>query len=134
MAALLNKVQPAGGGSQRNSQPASLGARRGNDNAKMTQSELDSLRGQIGRCWSPPIGAAEAEGLLVKVKMQLNRDGTVAAPPKVINTGSSQFFPAAASAATRAVLRCQPYQLPADKYDAWEEVIVNFDPREMLGG
>ncbi len=132
--ALLNKADPSGGGSRSSTKPASLGTRRGNDNARMTQSELDALRGQIGRCWNPPIGAAEAEGLLVKVKMQLNRDGTVAAPPKVMNSGSNPFFRAAADSARRAVLRCQPYSLPADKYDAWGEVIVNFDPREMLGG
>lgn len=134
VAALLNKADPSGGGSRSSAGPASLGTRRGNDNARMTQSELDALRGQIGRCWNPPIGAAEAEGLLVKVQMRLNRDGTVAAPPKVMNSGSNPFFRAAADSARRAVLRCQPYTLPADKYDAWEEVIVNFDPREMLGG
>lgn len=134
VAALLNKVDPSGGGSRSSSQPASLGSRRGNDNARMTQSELDGLRSQISRCWNPPIGAADAEGLLVRVKMYLNRDGTVASPPKVENSSSNPFFRAAADSARRAVLRCQPYSLPADKYDAWQEVIMNFDPRELLGG
>jgi hypothetical protein len=31
-------------------------------------------------------------------------------------------------------MRCQPYSLPVAKYDTWQEVIINFDPREMLGG
>jgi colicin import membrane protein len=29
-------------------------------------------------------------------------------------------------------VRCSPYTLPADKYDAWADVIVNFDPSEMF--
>ena len=33
----------------------------------------------------------------------------------------------------RAVRRCQPYNLPADKYDAWKEVKVTFDPKDMSG-
>ena len=134
VAALLNKVDPGGGGSQRSSTPASLGTRRGNDNARMTQSELDALKGQISSCWNPPIGAMDADGLKVRLQMFLNRDGTVAKPPKILNSSSNPFFRAAANSARRAVLRCQPYRLPASKYDAWEEVIVNFDPREMLGG
>jgi hypothetical protein len=30
------------------------------------------------------------------------------------------------------VLKCQPFNLPAEKYDTWSEVIFNFDPSEML--
>ncbi len=134
ISALLNKTTPTGGGTQRQSRQASLGSRTGNDNARMTQSELDALRAQISRCWNPPIGAESAEGLSVKVKVFLNRDGSVARPPKVLNTGSDPFFRAAADSARRAVLRCQPYQMPADKYDAWNEVNVTFDPRELFGG
>lgn len=37
-------------------------------------------------------------------------------------------------AARRAILRCQSsggYQLPADKYDQWAEVVVSFDPNGL---
>ena len=35
--------------------------------------------------------------------------------------------------ARRAVLRSAPFKnLPRDKYDAWSEVIVNFDPSELM--
>ena len=43
-------------------------------------------------------------------------------------------FRVAAEAAVRAVTQCQPYEMPGDKYDAWREVILNFAPRNMLGG
>jgi hypothetical protein len=29
---------------------------------------------------------------------------------------------------------CQPFRLPASKYEAWQEVEVNFDPILMFGG
>jgi hypothetical protein len=36
------------------------------------------------------------------------------------------------SSARRAVLRSSPFKnLPADKYDSWSEVVVNFDPSEL---
>ena len=38
----------------------------------------------------------------------------------------------AATNERRAVSRCAPYNLPAEKYDAWADVIVNFDPSEMF--
>jgi colicin import membrane protein len=40
----------------------------------------------------------------------------------------------AAESALRAVRRCQPYTMPAAKYDIWRDVEVTFDPRDMFGG
>lgn len=134
IAALLNKVEPRGGGSP-SKDPASLGSPVSQDsNVKMSQSELDALRGQIARCWSPPVGAVGAEDLKVRVKFGLDRSGEVSASPEVMNSSSNPAFRAAASSAVRAVMRCAPYSLPASKYEAWQEVIINFDPREMIGG
>lgn len=133
IAALLNKVEPAGGGSQ-STQPASLGSPRGEERVQMTQSELDALRGMIARCWSPPVGAIGAEDLKVRLQFSLNQSGEVQGSPEVLNSSSAPGFRAAASSAVRAVMRCAPYSLPIQKYDAWKEVIINFDPREMIGG
>ena len=53
--------------------------------------------------------------------------------PEIISGGGSAGVErAAAEAARRAVSRCAPYNLPADKYEAWADVIVNFDPSEMF--
>lgn len=130
ISALLNKVEPSGGGS--GSSRASAGIRSGGTNAAMTMTELDALRAQIQRCWNPPVGAQGAEDLIVTVQMQLNQNGTVAGSPEVINSGSNPFFQAAADSARRAVLRCQPYNLPLEKYDTWREVRVTFDPRDLF--
>ena len=38
----------------------------------------------------------------------------------------------AAESAVRAVSKCAPFNLPADKYETWAEVVVNFDPSDMF--
>jgi len=134
ISALLNKVEPEGGASSALQEPASLGSRRGQENVQMTQSELDALRGQVSACWNPPVGAAGAEDLRVRVRFNLDQSGGVSGSPEVINNSSNPAFRAAASSAVRAIMRCAPYSLPIAKYDAWEEVILNFDPKELLGG
>lgn len=134
IAALLNKVEPARQSGNASEQPASLGSRTGAQNVRMTQSELDALRGQVSRCWSPPVGAVGAEDLRVKVKFNLSQSGDVSGAPEVLNANGNPAFRAAASSAVRAVMRCAPYSLPSSKYEAWQEVIINFDPKEMLIG
>lgn len=134
ISALLDKQKPSGGGTQTPTGQAALGSSKGKTVSKMTQSEMDALRGMISRCWNPPVGATDADDLVVKVRFNLNPDGTVSGNPSIENSGSHPFFRAAADSARRAILRCQPYNLPAEKYDTWDEVIVNFDPREMFGG
>ncbi|TYC52043.1 cell envelope biogenesis protein TolA [Rhodobacterales bacterium] len=134
IAALLNKVEPAQQSGNATQEPAALGSRQGAQNVRMTQSELDALRGMVARCWNPPVGAVGAENLVVRVRFNLSENGQVSSAPEVINSNGNPAFAAAASSAVRAINRCQPYSLPIAKYEAWQEVIINFDPREMLGG
>lgn len=134
IAALLDRRQPtAQRAAEQVSPTASLGASTGNA-PRLTQSEIDALRAQIQACWNPPVGAENAHDLVVQVRVQFRTDGTLAAEPQVVNRGSSPYFQVAAESATRAVRRCQPYTLPAAKYDVWRDVEVTFDPRDMFGG
>ena len=43
----------------------------------LTLSEEDALKAQIFGCWSIPLGLPYNENLLVRIKLQLNPDGTV---------------------------------------------------------
>ena len=47
--------------------------------------------------------------------------------------GDSSAVGTTFEAARRAILRCQlgGYQLPADKYDQWQEAVITFDPSGM---
>lgn len=133
IAALLNKTTPSGGGTSNSQQPASLGSDRGQIGVRMSQSELDALRSQVARCWNPPVGAVGAEELVVRLQFSMSENGEVQGQPKVLNANGNPAFNAAAQSAIRAVYRCGPYSLPISKYESWQTIILNFDPREMLG-
>ncbi len=103
--------------------------------ASLSMTELDALRSRLMQCWNPPAGVADAKDLVVQVQFQLQQDGSLIASPRVMNRGSNALFQVAAESAVRAVQRCAPFNfLPAAKYDAWKEVEINFDPRDMFRG
>ena len=134
IAALLDRREPQRQRAASEVAPtASLGTTMGNA-ARLTQSEIDALRAQIQACWNPPVGAENAQDLIVRLRVQFRTDGTLSAEPVLMNNGSSPYFRVAAEGAMRAVRRCQPYTLPAAKYEIWRDVEVTFDPRDMFGG
>ncbi|MCP5432193.1 MAG: cell envelope biogenesis protein TolA [Alphaproteobacteria bacterium] len=103
----------------------------------LTLSEIDAIRAQMARCWSFPAGAAYAEELVVHVRVAFNPDGSLSGRPQILDTLKYQtgdtYFRAAADSAVRALLRCQPFTLPPEKYDSWQSVEFTFDPRYLLG-
>lgn len=115
-------------------------ATRPTTSAQMTLSEIDSIRAQVEQCWIVPAGARYAENLIVQVRIYLRPDGGLAQPPQVVdslrmNMPGEEAYRTAAESAVRAIMKCEPFQnLPVDKYDRWQEIELNFDPRSMLGG
>ncbi len=115
-------------------------ATRPTTSAQMTLSEIDSIRAQVEQCWIVPAGARYAENLIVTVRIFLRPDGGLARPPQVVdslrmNTPGEEAYRTAAESAVRAILKCEPFKnLPVDKYDRWQDIELNFDPRSMLGG
>lgn len=130
ISALLNKEKQSASGAKRSTDQASLGTRQSSNAARLSQSEMDALRSQIQDCWNPP-AAIGAEELRVSVRFSLDRNGMVEGNPQVTESSGNQ---AADESARRAVLRCgqQGYRLPAEKYDAWRDVVVNFDPSQLF--
>ncbi len=139
IAALLNKIPDAGGSNAQKAPVAqkkqvSRGDPRGRDKT-ISVSEIDAFRAQISQCWNPPIGGLGAERIVVKVRISLNKDGTINRPPKVVNSMSSVSFLPAADSATRAIWQCQPYTMfTPERYNVWREMVLSFDPRQMYGG
>lgn len=133
IAALLNKQEASGGGAKRSSSPASTGSTKPSTGAKLSQSEMDALRGQIAKNWSTIAGLEGLEGMIIRVTMKLDRSGEIVGEPEVSSSGGSDTARRTMEAsARRAVLRSAPFtNLPADKYDTWSEVVVNFDPSEL---
>ncbi len=135
IAALLDKREPQRqhSSAEQASKSPSFGVSSGNA-PRLTQSEIDALRAQIQACWNPPLGAENAQELVVRLRIQFRTDGTLSTEPTLLNRGSSPYFQVAAESAMRAVRRCAPYTLPAAKYEVWKDVEVTFDPRDMFRG
>lgn len=107
-----------------------------NDAMPLSISEKDAIRSQFIPCWRMPAGAKDAHTLAVRIKVQLQADGTVldaqVAPDLLMRYNADTFFRAAADAAKRAVYQCSPLKnLPADKYGTWKDMEINFDPQDL---
>ena len=136
LAALLNKIPDAAREPQAIDPPQNTPRRPVKGQSSGTQmtmavNEIDALRAKIAQCWSPPPGGLGADAIIIKLRLQLNEDGSLVGYPTVANSSGSPFFQAAADSAVRAVFQCQPYELPAAKYALWRDMILNFDPRQM---
>ena len=110
-----------------------VGAPNASAIGKMTANELDALRARLAECWTPPLGWTDPSEVRVVLVITFNQDGTVNGVPNVLESPQGQYSNTAPESALRAVRRCAPYNLPADKYADWQEVKVTFDPRDMGG-
>jgi len=133
IAALLNREDPSGGGAKRSTQEAALGGTKTTAGDKLTQSEMDALRAQIEKNWNIIPGMADGQDVRIQVTMRLDPSGAIVGEPQVSASGGSDSTRRTlAGSARRAVLMSSPFQgLPAEKYQAWSEVVVNFDPSQM---
>ncbi len=134
IAALLNKQDPSNGGAKSSTEVASLGAKKATGGSKLSMSEMDALRSAIAGNWSVIPGMEGASDVRIKVHMKLDPDGNIIGSPEVEAVGGTNEATrmALASGAKRAVMKSSPFtNLPKDKYDAWGEVIVNFDPSDL---
>jgi outer membrane biosynthesis protein TonB len=135
VAALLNKTDPSAGGAKRSTQEASLGAKKSNGGSKLSQSEEDAMRSLIEGNWLVTPGMEGLSGMVIKVHMKLDKDGNIIGQPEVESSGGSSSDStrrALEGGAYRAVMKSAPFStLPKDKYDAWNEVELNFDPSSM---
>jgi len=108
------------------------------ENVGLSLSEEDALKAQIFGCWSIPLGLPYNENLLVRIKLQLNPDGTVSQSEILdharMNRPGQGFYKVLAESALRAVKLCQPLRVPTTGYERWKELQLNFDAREMLEG
>lgn len=101
----------------------------------LTQTEEDTLRVAVQKCWVVDIGSPAAN-VTVVLGMQMTPEGKV--KPGSLRLVSSQGGADSAAkiafqAARRAVLRCQKggYNLPTEKYEHWREIEMTFNPEKM---
>ena len=108
------------------------------ENLGLSLSEEDALKAQIFGCWSIPLGLPYNENLLVRIKLQLEPDGTVSQSEILdharMNKPGQGFYKVLAESALRAIRICQPLRVPPTGYEKWKDLQLNSDANEMLKG
>ena len=112
------------------------GAPEGRD-TKLTASEASLLgslmKKQVQRCWNINAGADGIDKVKVEIEVRLGPDGRIQAQPRIVSRGSGPLYADMADSAMRALLQCQPYDLPKHLYKGgWDFMIVDFDPSRMF--
>jgi colicin import membrane protein len=137
--ALLDKRAPKAAAPPANAKPAEDTVKGLGAQDALTMDLKDALLAQMRECWNVPVGAPNPEQLIVQVRVFLAQDGSLAQPPQLepasrAAAAASPYMRTAAEAALRAVNVCEPYKrLPREKYDAWREIVMTFDPSKMIG-
>jgi outer membrane biosynthesis protein TonB len=132
IAALLDKRDPsrqAVTGEALNSN-ASLGTAHGRaaDNSATWGAMFQS---QVERCWKKPYGSLDAQKPQVSFDIRLKRDGTLEAMPVPEGTPANPYLRAYQDSAMRAIIACQPYNLPPTMFDEWKAFIPVFTDRNV---
>jgi len=113
------------------------GTARNRINAVLTVSERDLLRSHIARNWSPNHGAPGIHEMRVDVHLFLNKDGTLAREPELVDVDEAgqarRVVQAFTDSAVRAVYKAQPLPMPPEKFEQWREMVFTFSLKEVYG-
>jgi outer membrane biosynthesis protein TonB len=131
IAALLDKRDPtrqAVTGDTLNSN-AALGLAKGKaaDNSATWGALFQS---QVERCWKKPYGGIEAQKSEAAFAIKLKRDGTLEGMPVPEGTPTTPYLRVYQESALRAIIECQPYNLPAAYFDEWKYFAPVFTERK----
>lgn len=132
IAALLDKRDPsrqAVAGETLNSN-AALGLSKGKaaDNSATWGSMFQS---QVERCWKKPYGGIESQNPEAAFTIRLKRDGTLEGMPVPEGTPATPYLRVYQESALRAIIECQPYNLPAAFFDEWKYFAPVFTERKI---
>jgi outer membrane biosynthesis protein TonB len=78
------------------------------------------FQSQVERCWKKPYGGLESQNPQAVFDIKLKRDGTLEAPPVPVGTPATPYLRVYQESALRAIIECQPYNLPAAWFDEWK--------------
>ncbi len=138
IAALIDKAKEVEAVKQKEEKRVTQSNQKNSFATGLTLSEEDALKAQIFGCWSVPLGLPYDQNLLVRVKLQLKKDGTIIKSEILdherMNRPGQKFYKVLAESALRAVRLCQPLKVPPTGYDKWKDLQLNFNPTEMLKG
>jgi outer membrane biosynthesis protein TonB len=85
---------------------------------------------QVERCWKKPYGGIESQNPEVAFEIKLKRDGTLEGSPVPEGTPGTPYLRVYQESALRAIIECQPYNLPAAFFDEWKYFAPVFTERK----
>jgi outer membrane biosynthesis protein TonB len=78
------------------------------------------FKSQVERCWKKPYGGIEAQMVEAEFSIKLKRDGSLEATPLAVGTPQTPYVRVYQESALRAIVDCQPYNLPAAFFEEWK--------------
>jgi hypothetical protein len=91
------------------------------------------FRELVSTCATLPPGINRSERISIGVRVFLNRDGTLAAAPQLLDSNPSADQQALMQNFTSGLQKCQPYtMLPPDRYKQWNTIDLVVYPRNYL--
>ena len=91
------------------------------------------FRERVSSCSDRAAGVDPSDRVRVVLRVSLNRDGTLASPPQLLEPIASPQERAVMQSAINALMKCQPYtMLPAEKYKQWKTLDLVFYPLNFM--
>jgi len=132
IAALLDKRDPshqATTGETLNSN-AALGLAKGRS-ADNSATWGSMFKAQVERCWKKPYGGIESQNPEAAFTIRLKRDGRLEGMPVPEGAPATPYLRVYQESALRAIIECQPYDLPAAYFDEWKYFTPVFTERKI---
>jgi len=98
------------------------------DSPRLSFSWVHSLQSRIAKCWLLPNGLKSSNDIEIRVKFELNPDGSIASGPTLVDATKQPKASAFAESTVRAIKTCAPYLfLPANEYKGgWDKLDMTF--------
>jgi hypothetical protein len=95
---------------------------------------IAEFRRRLKTCSKLPVSIAPSDNVMIRLRVLMASDGTLAAEPILIEASASEKGPLLMQGAISALQACQPYaMLPKDRYGEWKVIDLTFTPREFNG-
>jgi hypothetical protein len=100
--------------------------------SKLTEG-VKEFKAQVKRCLTLPPGIAPNQRMKMVIRVQLTRSGALAGDPAVMDAVNPSVGYPLMQSVMKALRQCAPYNLPADKYNDWRVLDIDFSPDQMTG-
>ena len=100
--------------------------------ADLSSSIIAQFRRHLKTCSKLPAQLAPSDKVIIKLRVLMTRQGTLAGDPILIEASASAKGPLLMQSAMAALKACQPYDmLPVDRYGEWKVIDLVFRPTDF---